>query len=58
MMTWAPCPHGVRTRGKKTRWGRPSGSTLDDPKGHHNYPSAADFSKEIRASFEEESYWA
>ena len=20
MMTWAPCPHGVRTRGKKT-WG-------------------------------------
>ena len=18
MMTWAPCPHGVRTRGKKT----------------------------------------
>ena len=27
---------------------------LDDPKGHHNYPSAADFSREIRATFAEE----
>ena len=27
---------------------------LDDLKGHHNYPSAADFSKEIRATFAEE----
>ena len=20
MMTWAPCPHGIRTRGKKKWW--------------------------------------
>ena len=32
----------------------PVEAPLDDPKGHHNYPSAADFSKEIRATFEEE----
>ena len=48
-----PLPWRVATQ-ERTRWGRPSGSTLDDPKGRHNYPSAADFSKEIRATFEEE----
>ena len=32
----------------------PVEAPLDDPKGHHNYPSVADFSKEIRATFAEE----
>ena len=32
----------------------PVEAPLDEPRGRHNYPSAADFSREIRATFEEE----
>ena len=45
---------GVRPLKSELAGEDPVEAPLDNPKGHRNYPSAADFSKEIRATFEEE----